>query len=124
MAKDLRLLLEDRPGQLAKVGEALGKAGVNIDGLCGVTWEGKGVIHVLVEDAVKARRALEANGLPVDREDDVIVMEVEDRPGVLGNIARRLANAGINLHLAYLATSTRLVIGADDLEKARQVLKA
>ncbi len=124
MAKDLRLILEDRPGQLAKVGEALGKAGVNIDGLCGVTWEGKGVIHVLVEDAAKARRALEANGLHVDQEQEVVILEVEDRPGVLGNIARRLANAGVNLNLAYLATSTRLVIGADDLEKARQALKA
>jgi len=124
MAKDLRLILEDRPGQLAKVGEALGKAGVNIDGLCGVTWEGKGVIHVLVEDAAKARRALEANGLHVDQEQEVVILEVEDRPGVLGNIARRLANAGVNLNLAYLATSTRLVIGADDLEKARQALKS
>ncbi len=123
MAKDLRLILEDKPGQLAKVGEALGKAGVNIDGLCGVTWEGKGVIHVLVEDAAKARRALEANQLRVDQEQDVVILEIEDRPGVLGNIARRLANAGVNLNLAYLATSTRLVIGADDLEKARQVLK-
>lgn len=123
MAKDLSLVLEDRPGQLAKVGEALGKAGVNIDGLCGATWEGKGQVHVLVEDAAKARRALEANGLHVDRESDVIVLDVEDRPGVLGNIARRLANAGVNLHLAYLATSTRLVIGADDLEKAREALK-
>lgn len=124
MAKDLRLILEDKPGQLAKVGEALGKAGVNIDGLCGVTWEGKGVIHLLVEDAGKARRALEANGLHVDQEQDVVVLGVEDRPGVLGNIARRLASAGINLNLAYLATSTRLVIGADDLEKARQLLKS
>lgn len=124
MAKDLRLILEDRPGQLAKVGEALGKAGVNIDGLCGVTWEGKGVIHALVEDAAKARRALEANGLHVDQEQEVVILEVEDRPGVLGNIARRLANAGVNLNLAYLATSTRLVIGADDLEKARQALKS
>lgn len=122
MAKDLRLLLEDKPGQLAKVGEALGKAGVNIDGLCGVTWEGKGVIHVLVEDAAKARRALEANQLHVDQEQEVLILEVEDRPGVLGNIARRLANAGVNLNLAYLATSTRLVIGADDLEKARRSL--
>ncbi len=123
MAKDLRLILEDQPGQLAKVGEALGRAEVNIDGLCGVTCEGKGVIHILVEDAAKARRALEANGLHVDREEEVLVLEVEDRPGVLGNIARRMANAGVNLNLAYLATSTRLVVGADDLEKARQALK-
>lgn len=124
MAKDLRLILEDRPGELAKVGEALGKAGINIDGVCGISWEGKGIIHLLVEDAVKARQVLEAEQITVDREEDVLVLEVEDRPGVLGDLARRMANAGVNLHLTYLATSTRLVIGADDLEKARQALQA
>ena len=122
MAKDLTLHLEDKPGALAKVGEALGKAGINIDGLCGATCEGKGVIHVLVEDAEQARRALEANGVEVAEEQDVLVLDVEDRPGVLGNVSRRLATAGVNVHLAYLAVSTRLVIGADDLEKARDAL--
>jgi len=123
MSKDLTLLLEDRPGSLAKVGEALGKAGINIDGICGVTVEGKGVVHVLVQDAAKARRVLEANHIPVTGELDVLVLEVVDQPSVLGNMARRLASAGVNVHLAYLATSTRLVIGADDLEKARAMLQ-
>jgi hypothetical protein len=122
MAKDLKVILEDKPGSLAKLGEVLGVAGVNIEGICGTTVEGKGVIHVLVEDAIKARRALEANHIQVPDELDVLVLEVEDRPGNLGNIARRLAVANINIHLAYLATSTRLVIGVDDLEKAREVL--
>ena len=123
MSKDLTVILEDRPGSLAKVGEALGKAGMNIEGICGMMVEGKGVVHILVSDAVKARRALEANRIQVSEELEVLVMEVEDRPAVLGNIARRLANAGVNIHLAYLATSTRLVIGVDDLEKARSTLK-
>ncbi len=124
MAKDLTIHLGDHPGSLAKVGEALGKAGVNIDGICGVTMQGKGVIHILVADAAKARRALEANHIDVAKETDVVVLEVEDRPGVLGNVARRLANAGVNLHLAYLATSSKLVVGADDLDKARAAAEA
>jgi len=122
MSKDLTLILEDRPGSLAKMGEALGKAGINIDGVCGVTVEGKGLIHVLVQDPVKARRALEANGIEVAGELDVLVLDVEDRPGVLANIARRLASADVNIQLIYLATSTRLVLGVNDLEKARAVL--
>lgn len=122
MSKDLTLILEDRPGSLAKMGEALGKAGINIDGVCGVTVEGKGLIHVLVQDPVKARRALEANGIEVAGELDVLVLDVEDRPGVLANIARRLASADVNIQLIYLATSTRLVLGVNDLEKARTVL--
>ena len=124
MSKDLTIFLGDHPGSLAKVGEALGKAGVNIEGICGVTVQGKGVIHVLVADASKARRALEANHVDVVKETDVVVVPVEDRPGALGNVARRLANAGVNLQLAYLATSTRLVVGADDLEKVRATLEA
>jgi len=124
MAKDLTIYLGDHPGSLAKVGEALGKAGVNIDGICGVTVQGKGVIHILVADAAKARRTLEANHIDVAKETDVVVLDVDDRPGVLGNVARRLANAGVNLHIAYLATSSKLVVGADDLDKVRSVAEA
>ena len=124
MLTDLTISLGDHPGSLAKVGEALGKAGVNIEGICGVTVQGKGVIHLLVGDATKARRALEANHIDVAKETEVVVLPVEDRPGVLGNVARRLANAGVNLQLAYMATSARLVIGADDLGKVHAVIEA
>lgn len=123
MPKDLTVYLEDRPGALARLGEALGKADLNIEGICGMTFEGKGVIHILVEDAAKARRVLEVNKIQASEPMEVLVLEVEDRPGNLGNIARRLANAEINIRLAYLATSTRLVIGVDDLEKAAEVLQ-
>ena len=122
MATDLTLYLEDRPGALAEVGEALVEAGINIDGLCGMTMEGLGVIHVLVEEEFTAREVLEAHHITVAEAQDVLVLEVEDQPGVLGSISRKLADAGVNLHLAYLATSTRLVIGADDLDKARSAL--
>lgn len=122
MPKDLTVILEDQPGALAKVGEVLGRAGVNIEGICGMTVESKVFVHVLVEDGLKARRALEANHVKVTDEREVLVLDVEDRPGNLGNIARRLANADLNIHLAYLATSTRLVIAVSDLEKASEVL--
>ncbi len=122
MAKDLSIILEDHPGTLAMVGETLGKAGVNIDGICAMSVEDKGLVHVLVQDTDKARRALEANHIPVSGGLEVLVLDVEDRPNVLGNITRRLANQGVNIHLAYLATSTRLVIGVDNIEKARSIL--
>jgi hypothetical protein len=124
MTKDLTIILEDRPGSLAKVGEALGKAGVNIDGSCGITCEGVGVFHILVEDSAKARKAVEDAGFEVRDECSVLVLEVEDRPGELGKVARRIADAGVNLELMYLATRTRVVIGADDLEKARTAVKS
>jgi hypothetical protein len=121
MAIDLTVILEDRPGTLADVGEALGKAGVNIEGLCGFPSEGKGVFHVLVEDEPTARRALEEAGLQVRSKRQVLILDVEDRPGEFGGICRRIANAGINIDLVYLATKTRLVVGVDDLDKARAV---
>ena len=119
MTKDLTVILEDHPGTLADMGEVLGKAGINIDGLCGFPCQGKGTIHILVEDAAAARRALEERGLEVRDEREVLILEVEDRPGAFGDVTRRIANAGVNIDLAYPATNNRLVIGADDLDKAR-----
>ncbi len=121
MAKDLTVILEDRLGTIADMGEALGKAGINIEGCCGFPSEGKGVMHILVEDVAAARRELQQAGLEVRGERQVLVLEVEDRPGVIGDVTRRIAKAGVNVDLIYLATNTRLVIGADDLDKARAV---
>jgi len=122
MAKDLTVILKDRPGTLADLGEALGNAGINMGGMCGFPSEGKAVIHILVEDGAGARRVLENAGLEVSGEREVLVLEVEDRPGAFGGIARKIANAGVNINLAYLATKTRLVIGADNLAKAQAAL--
>ena len=122
MTKDLTIILENRPGTIADLGEALGKAGINIDGICGIPCEGKGIIHILVDDAPGARSALEAAGLQVTNERDVFLHESEDRPGILGEAARKIANAGVNIDLIYKATKTKLVLGVDDLEKAKAVL--
>jgi hypothetical protein len=119
MAADLTVILENRPGTLADMSEALGKAGININGVCGFPCEGKGVIHILVDDAIAARRALEGAGLDVRGERQVLVLGVGNRPGQLGDVCRRIANAGANVDLVYVAADNLLVIGADDLGKAR-----
>jgi hypothetical protein len=117
--KDLTVSLEDRPGTMADMGEALAKAGVNIEGICGFPVSGRAIAHVLVEDGAKARKALEDAGIKVTGQNDTLVVDVTDRPGTLGQVTRKMAKAGVNLNLIYLATNTRLVIGADNLEKAR-----
>ena len=122
MAKDLTVLLEDRPGTLADMGEALGNAGVNVDGMCGFPSDGKGVLHLLVEDAGAARAALEGAGIEVAGEREVLVVEIEDQPGAFGAVARKIANEGVNFDLVYMATNTRLVVGTNDMEKARAAL--
>lgn len=122
MAKDLTVHLEDRPGTLAGMAEALGKAGVNIEGGCGFPAEGKGVFHLLVEDAAAARKALEAAGMKVAAERDVLVTAVEDKPGALGAITRKIADAGVNVDLLYLGSGTRLVLGVSDPARAKAAL--
>lgn len=119
MAKDLTIALEDRPGILADLGEALGGAGINIESFCGYTSAGRGILHLLVEDAGAARGALEDAGFAVEGEQDVLIVDVEDRPGALGVLARHISEAGVSLNVAYLATNTRVVLGADDLEALR-----
>jgi hypothetical protein len=125
VVKDLTISLEDRPGTLADVGEALGRAGVNIEGFCGMAIDGRGIMHVLVEDAAAAREALEGTGAKVEGEADPIVMELEgnvDRPGSLGEMARRVADAGVNVLIAYIATRNRGVVVTNDNDRARAAM--
>jgi hypothetical protein len=123
VATDLTIYVEDQPSELARLGQVLGGAGVNIEGFCAVTsGGGQAEIHVLVEDAADALTALAAASLEVALEQEVAVVALEDRPGALGDVTRQLGDAGINLTLAYLATNTRLVFAADNLDEARGVL--
>ncbi len=117
MAKDLSVVLEDHPGTLADLGEALGKAGINIGGLCSVPGEGKAIVHILVQDPSSTRRVLRDVGIRVQEERDVLLLDVQDRPGELGKICRKIANAGVNINLVYFSVNG-LVIGPDNLEKA------
>lgn len=122
MPKDLTVILQERPGTLADMAELLEKEGINIEGICGTKFQGGGFIHILVEDAAKARRVLEANELKVSKERDVLIKDIEDRPGTLAKLTRQLANAEVNIEVIYLATKTRVVIGVDKIEKALTVL--
>jgi hypothetical protein len=125
MATDLMISLDDRPGELARVGEALGAAGVNIEGLCGMGMEGRGLIHLCVMDAAAAKAALEGAGLKVEGESDVILAEpiaAADQPGSMGMIARRIADAGINVRVLYLATNNRAVVVTDDNDRAMELM--
>ncbi len=122
MATDFTIILEDRPGTIAELGEATGRAGVNLDGICGIPCEGRGEMHVVVEDADAARRALEGAGLEVRETRDVVLVDVTNEPGTLGSVARRIADTGANVNLLYINMSGQLVIGADDLDKVRSAV--
>ena len=125
MATDLAVSVADQPGGLADVGEALGNAGINIEGLCGVGLGDRGVIHILVEDGAAARAALEGAGLNVESEAEAIVSAIPGdvrTPGTLGKMARAVAEAGVNMRAVYLATDNRAVAVTDDNAKALAAL--
>ena len=125
MAYDVMVILDDKPGELARLGEVAGDAGVNIDGFAAFTGEGKGVVHVLVADD-KLRDlcdALAAADMGIADEREVFVVSVADEPGALGEVARRLADANVNIDLAYTTFGgVRMVFGTDDVRNARHTL--
>jgi hypothetical protein len=123
METDFEIALADRPGAAAEVGEALGVAGVNIEGLCAHASGGEGVMHILVgDDPAAARAALEGLGVVIAAERHVFVISCPDRPGEFGRLLRRVAEADLNLTVLYLTTLGSLVIGAEDIESVTGLL--
>ncbi|MEP6905161.1 MAG: amino acid-binding ACT domain-containing protein [Gemmatimonadales bacterium] len=123
--KDLAIALDDQPGALAEMGEALGRAGVSVEG--GGAWvvNGNGVAHFLFEDGIAARRALEAGGIRVIAERDIVVQRLkQDVPGQLGLLTRRMADAGVNIEVLYSDHDNQLILVVDDLVRARAVSEA
>ena len=123
--KDLTISLENRPGALAEMGDALGRAEVSIEGGGAFVVEGRGVAHFLFEDGEAARRALEAAGIQVLEEREVLVQRLnQTEPGQLGKITRRMAEAGVNIEVLYSDHDHQLILVVDDIEKGRTVSKA
>src|SRR3954451_21990330 len=122
MPMDLVIEVDNEPGALADVAKAISDAGVNI---AAATCLGNGAtaeLHILVPHASAAKHALAITQLAVTREREVVVVEVDDRPGVLADLAGRIGTAGVNLDLVYVATNNRVVFGAADLEGLRAAL--
>ncbi|MFW9779324.1 MAG: ACT domain-containing protein [Candidatus Heimdallarchaeota archaeon] len=122
MMRDLTIRGKDRPGTLADAGDALGAANINIEGITGCRCEGRREIHLLLEGTAVAQRVLEEVNIEVIEEREVLVIDIKDQPGELGRITRDIATAGVNINLVYLATGNRLVLGVDNLGKARATI--
>ena len=119
---DLVLEIKNEPGALARVATAVSDAGVNLAAATCIGTAGHVELHILVPHAEAARHALALSHLAVSHEREVVVVEVEDRPGVLADLARKVAQAGIDLDLVYVATRNRLVFGAADLAGLKAAL--
>jgi hypothetical protein len=122
MAVDLVIDVENTPGALARVAAAISDAGVNIAAATCIGSGDRAELHILVRHAEAARHSLAISHLAVSREREVVVVDVEDRPGVLADLTRKIAKAGVDLDLVYIATRNRVVFGAEDLEALRAAL--
>jgi prepilin-type processing-associated H-X9-DG protein len=119
---DVEIDLDDRPGSLAEMGEALGRAGVSIEGGAAFVTGGRGVAHFLFADGNAAARVLDAAGLRVKSVREVVSLKLRQaEPGQLGKLCRRMADAGVNIVVQYSDHANRLILVADDIEAATAV---
>jgi hypothetical protein len=122
--KEFALTLDDRPGTLAKVTDAIAKAGINIEGYCAVpSGNRKGTFRVVTKDPANTRKALESAGFKVQEERDIALIDAEDRPGFLAQTLRRLADNELNVGPTYSITQNRIAISADDFAKLRDTVQ-
>jgi hypothetical protein len=123
MATDLIVDIENTPGALAAVAQAISDAGVNIAAATCLGPDGRAELHILVKHAEAAKHALAiSHGVTISREREVVVVDVEDRPGVLADLTGKIAAAGVDLDLVYIATRNRVVFGASDLDALKAAL--
>ena len=123
MAVDLVIDIENSPGALARVAAAISDAGVNIAAATCLHPGDHAELHILVKHAEAAKHALAvSHGVSVASEREVVVVQVDDRPGVLADLTRKVAEAGIDLDLVYVATQNRVVFGAKNIQALREAL--
>jgi hypothetical protein len=122
MATDLVIRVPNEPGALAAVAAAVSDAGVNLAAATCTGAADTADLHILVKHPEAAKHALGISGLVVTGEREVVVVETDDRPGALADLARKVAKAGVNLDLVYVATGTRIVFGSPDTEALRAAL--
>jgi hypothetical protein len=124
LAYDLVIDIENVPGALAQVAAAISDAGVNIAAATCIGSGKQAELHILVPHPGAARHSLAISQLAVSREREVVVVDVEDRPGVLADLTRAIAKAGVDLDLVYVATRNRVVFGAADLDGLKSALQS
>ena len=124
--KQLSIFLENRPGGLAKICGTLSESGINILALSVHDTVDHAIIRLLADRPVKALLILEQLGLYI-LESDVIVMELDNRPGALAEVARKLARADINIEYAYCSATEHqgagsLVLRTDEPDRTLELL--
>jgi hypothetical protein len=118
--------LENKPSELAKVAEAIAQKGIDITGFSGSTCGDSGTVALVTNNEAVTQRALTDGGWKF-RTIELVETSLANRPGVLAETARSLANAGINIEAAFPTSATgstaHIVFATDNPAKAKQVLR-
>lgn len=122
MAYDLVIEIPNEPGALERVAAAISDAGVNIAAATCTGPAETAELHILVPHPEPVRHALAITNLAITSEEEVVVVEAQDQPGELADLARKVAHAGINIDLLYVATRNRVVFGSKDVDGLRAAL--
>lgn len=126
-AKQISAWVEDRPGVLGKVADALGDHGIAIRAFMAAVLDGRGFIRVVVDRPASAKRVLAKHGWKVT-EDEVVEVTIPDRPGALAAVADKLGLAGVNIQYAYVGTARsasriNLYLSVADVKAALRALR-
>src|SRR5258708_951160 len=124
--RDFAMHLTHRPGEIGRIANALARKGVNIKSISAMTFGTQGVVRILADDVEAARAGLTEAHIPFE-EHELVTVLLENQAGALAEVADKLANAGLNLHAAYVVgldgDLVELAIAADDVKKAKKVLE-
>jgi hypothetical protein len=123
--KQFNVYVQNKPGEVARLAEALAKNAVNIRGISTDLGGECPMIHVITDDEASARRVLGSNGMEFE-EKEVLIISMSDKPGELAKLTRKLARAGINVDSLYILASktndVQVAIGVDQRDKAQEML--
>jgi hypothetical protein len=123
--QDIEILLDNKPGILALLGETLGRNRISLEG-GGVFQNGDiSIAHFLVEEAERAKEELAKVQIEVVKINDVIIQSLrQDVAGQLGMFCRKMADASVNILVQYSDHSNQLIVVVDDYEKGKKVSEA
>ncbi len=125
-AKALKVRVEDRPGVLGEIATALGQKGINMRAVHGYSEAGQGVLCVVVDKLAAANRVLTARGLKVE-EEEILEVQLADKPGTMGDVAKMLGDAGVNIRYVFVGTArgrrVTVYLAVDDVNEALASLR-
>lgn len=120
-AKELKIRVEDRPGMLGEVASVLGEKKLNIRAVNAWVEDGQGVIRLVVDKTGAAKKALASRGWPAE-EQEVLEVELPDKPGALAILGEKLGKAGVSIRHVYVGTAAArkatLFLGVSDVGAA------